>query len=101
MAQVKPQPYLVYLNSRSRKHSEILARNVVVLTSQFVAKMDFTKESVSASSKGIIGVTWRKMGKIAGTGLLKMDGTGHLVLVIWSEIVKEANMKEEKETKRN
>ena len=43
--------------------------------------MDFTKESVSANSKDIIGVTWSKMGKIAGTGLLKMDGTGHLVLL--------------------
>ena len=62
---------------------EILARNVVVLTSQFVAKMDSTRESVSANSKDIIGVTWRKMAKIAGTGHLKTDGTGHLVLVIW------------------
>ena len=59
--------------------------------------MDFTKESVSANSKDIIGVTWSKMEQIAGIGLLKMDDTGHLVLVIWSEIAKK---KEEKETKR-
>ena len=40
--------------------------NVVVLTSQFVAKIDFTKESVSANSKDIIGVFGAKWEKLQG-----------------------------------